>query len=78
MKPKKLSKKLVLNKESIADLNGYAMKELIGGASECTCDTWGCCETRLIDTCTCEPQPTDYGKGCPTYTCFSWCPGDPC
>jgi len=55
MKTKKLDKKLVLNKKTIADLFDNEMKNVYGGASLDTCwtdcrtlcATEDCCETRL-------------------------------
>ena len=85
MKTKNFMKKLRLNKKTIANLNGYAMNKLKGGAEEtpgtngetCTRDTLDCCVTNdtwgcceTNDTCTCPPVT---GKGCPTYTCQTEC-----
>ncbi len=63
MKTTKLSKKLGLNKRTIANLNASNMKNVKGGAHNTgpyeTCDTCGTCLT--CDTCgTCD-------------TCNTWC-----
>ncbi|MDQ1353197.1 MAG: hypothetical protein QG657_3503 [Acidobacteriota bacterium] len=65
MKPKTLTKKLVLSKSTIANLHDRDMKAIIGGATEVTdcltiCETWcAACntvlETKCIRTdCLCE------------------------
>jgi len=64
MKSQKISKKLSLNKQHIADLNSKEMFHLVGGK-----DVTEFCKTALIETCTCIHI-------CPrTTTCIS---NDPC
>ena len=52
MKTKKLEKKLVLNKKTIADLINSEMKKVYGGVSVDTC--WTDCRTRCATEGCCE------------------------
>jgi hypothetical protein len=72
MKIKKFGKKLVLNKETVTDLNGNSMDKVNGGIKTgitCgrLCDTvnWSCEET-MCGTCfnTCPPTWCDTECGC--------------
>lgn len=70
MKTKKLSKKLSINKKTIANLHNVDLVRIIGGhvSHEYTCDTspcdyscWGTCGPTCGPTCatncgTCQPQ----------------------
>jgi hypothetical protein len=68
MKPKKFSKKLGLNKKTIANLNGDMMGIVKGGitVTEITCDTQ--CGQRTCQTCPetcytiCHPQEDPGGE----------------
>ena len=60
MKPKTLSKKLTLNKSTVADLNGNEMIKVKGG----------CYETSPLSFCTVIRTPA-----CPTYL-PALCPSD--
>jgi hypothetical protein len=42
MKPKKLSKKLSINRKTIANLTGLEKKKVLGGKDICTLDFSGC------------------------------------
>ena len=62
MKSKKFTKKLNLNKKTIADLNNDEMNKAHGRGpasqivSDCSCLLTGCCPTQVTDcTCTCSP-----------------------
>jgi hypothetical protein len=61
--PKK-HRKLVLNKETIRNLNASELKQVAGGATLYTCTA--------LDTCTCSPR-TDctYCEGCAPTTGYS-------
>ena len=72
MKPKKIEKKLFLNKKTIAHLNNGQLREVKGGDTTVTLDT---CQTYC--SCTCETCvwtitgcycPTGHRK-CDTYIC---------
>ena len=60
MKIKKFSKKLILNKSTVADLNGNELKKVKGGCyktdgrSGCTPFPLGCIIPPTIDPITCE------------------------
>ena len=62
MKPKKVAKKLVLSKETVANVLGENMNKVLGGCSATTtyigsiCDTEDC--TKLIIQCRSEICPT--------------------
>ncbi len=83
MKTKKFSKKLALNKKTIADLNNGQLGRIKGGRTFTTCApelcTEGECQTPAC-TETCDTQCwftlcggyTCYPK-CPTYTCDGIC-----
>lgn len=83
MKPKKLKKRLSLNKRTIATLRDYEKKFVKGGepatidtdcgtcVTECgTCDT---CDDPTCATCSCgtcyATCPTDIGCTCPPKNC---------
>jgi len=55
MKTKK-SRKLTLNKETIAHLNGRAMRNLVGGVDTDLCPTYSYCQTLALcgDTANCH------------------------
>ena len=55
MKTKKLSKKMGLNKKTIANLNHESMKKSVGGdcGDICPCKVFTC-RTCLQGTCTCS------------------------
>lgn len=59
MKPKKFTKRLALNKKTIADLNSGQLDKVIGGFSPIPCP--GSEETCLLTcrTCTCDTCPSD-------------------
>jgi rubrerythrin len=71
MKPKKLSKRLELNKKTIANLSPEMQKLVKGGdlytcpACGYTCDGYYTCD----ETCTCPPE---------TYTCNTRCNSNCC
>ena len=76
MKTKRISKKMRLNKKTIVNLNNHSMRGVVGGVCGCGCnpcccclDTWGECETRLVDTCGCPPTVGT----CPTVTQWTNC-----
>ena len=79
MRPKRLNKKLVLNKTTIANLTGNEMRGVYGGApketvknSRCfTCVETDACETNACETDACEtmepecpPPPSSYANSC--------------
>ncbi len=72
MKPKKLNKKLSLNKKTVADLNVSEMGHLKGGCLDTDIRKSGCVtdNTCMIETC-----PTDCGASCGVTicTCISFC-----
>jgi hypothetical protein len=67
MKPKQVQKKLVVKKETIADLNDGSMAKVYGGCEETK--TASCSYTILLSVCICEytPEciPTEVPKLCP-------------
>ncbi len=73
MKPKKIGKKLVLNKSTIASLDTKRMKYVYGGDTGlelCTerpllCDTAQCPPESVEETCLCSGHAT-----CGEFTCY--------
>jgi hypothetical protein len=64
MKPKKVEKKLFLNKKTVADLNNQQMNRLRGGIPT-TGTGEVCCPS---ETCSCETCFTDCNQNtCPRY-----------
>ena len=61
MKPKDFRKKLILNKNTIADLNNKQMKEIMGGETgpNTTCLTW-----KSLFVTQCYSDYPDYCKLC--------------
>jgi len=61
MKPKKLSKRFILNKSTIADLNGNALKKVKGGClnTQCvSCPTYDSLCGGTEDICPCSVPQT--------------------
>ena len=58
MKNKKLTKKLVLKKCTVADLNVSALGKIFGGGDVRTIQFPGCSDSCLVTRCTCD-CPTD-------------------
>ena len=70
MKKVKFKKKLVLNKETIANLNNSGMNDIKGrGSMTCNCPTLNCSGTgdRTCDICTILPLNEQ-----------TWCGNQPC
>ncbi len=72
MKTRKMTRKLVLNKKTVADLNSRAMNQLYGGIKTgitcgllCDTENYSCYETQC-ETCyhTCPPTWCDTECGC--------------
>ncbi len=62
MKPKNFSKKLILNKKTIADLNNKEMKDVVGGVKTRIDCTWGTCI--FTGPCLSENPPIICKAGC--------------
>ena len=73
MKPKKLSKKLVLNKSTIADLKGVEMKELKGGGLSFLTICGDSCKPGCSDIYPCDTVATCVPTYCDTCTTFCTC-----
>jgi hypothetical protein len=74
MKPKKIEKKLFLNKKTIAHLNNGQLGKAKGGGDTTSCDTCETCQTNCSCTCeTCVWTVTGCyctgHKTCDTYLC---------
>jgi hypothetical protein len=82
MKTKKIHRKLVLNKITIANLIGNGMRRIYGGApketvknSRClTCVETDACETDACETLepVCPPPPSSVANSCVTL-CYTVC-----
>ncbi len=88
MKTKKISRKLVLKKTTVANLNGASMGRVYGGTDiddtiKCltpiSCDTCNTCVTcnNCTETCNCTVWATCGGeRTCDTFCCSDvLCPG---
>lgn len=81
MKPRKLNKKLSLNKKTVVDLSGSKMNNVKGGTNTAHTMCWGntcylVCETHYKETCvTCDPTCQTCGDTCDTCNtdCFTPC-----
>ncbi len=75
MKIKKVSKKLVLNKSTMSNLNTDVMTGVRGGLSLNCTDETDCC-VPSEQTCATETCPPETNQ-CPTAACTTTCPTSP-
>lgn len=72
MKTKKLNKKLILNKETLVNLNAQELFKVQGGATTetRTCPSW--CNTLCPERCP-DTSYSESPDNCPTVTCQNTC-----